>query len=378
MSAPSNHSTSYSNTQPLTDSRWQFWIDRGGTFTDIVAQKPDGTTVIHKLLSENPERYTDAPIQGIRDLMGLSKDEAIPSEQIAAIKMGTTVATNALLERKGDRTLLITTKGFRDGLRIGYQNRPDIFAREIILPEMLYEQVIEVEERISATGEILQPITPEIEQQVLQDLQIAYDSGIRACATAFLHSYRYPTHEQKIAQLATQIGFTQISASHQTSPLIKWVSRTDTTVVDAYLSPLLRRYVNRIEQAFAPHSPIPHSSIPASPQILFMQSNGGLTPAEFFQGKDSILSGPAGGIVGAVQTSRAAGFDKIITFDMGGTSTDVAHFNAKGETTTNYERVFETEVAGVTTASADDGDPHRSSGRWLYSQLRRFALSGRP
>ncbi len=331
--------------QPAYDleNRWQFWIDRGGTFTDIVAQRPDGSTVIHKLLSENPERYLDAPIQGIRELMGLSEDEAIPSDQISAIKMGTTVATNALLERKGDRTLLITTKGFKDGLRIGYQNRPDIFAREIVLPEMLYEHVIEVEERISAQGEILQPITDKIEQQILQDLQTAYDSGIRACAIAFLHSYRYPTHEQKVAQLATQIGFTQISTSHQTSPLIKWVSRTDTTVVDAYLSPLLRRYVDRIEQAFSTGS----YSAQSSPQILFMQSNGGLIPAEFFQGKDSILSGPAGGIVGAVQTSRAAGFDKIITFDMGGTSTDVAHFNAKGETTTNYERVFETEVAGV-------------------------------
>ncbi len=330
------------------ENRWQFWIDRGGTFTDIVAQKPDGSTVIHKLLSENPERYLDAPIQGIRDLMDLGKDEAIPSEQILTIKMGTTVATNALLERQGDRTLLITTKGFRDGLRIGYQNRPDIFAREIVLPEMLYEQVIEVEERISAEGKILQPITDEIAQQILLDLQAAYDLGIRACAIAFLHSYRYPTHEQAVTQLAAQIGFTQISTSHQTSPLIKWVSRADTTVVDAYLSPLLRRYVDRIEQAF--------SSAKSSPQILFMQSNGGLTPAEFFQGKDSILSGPAGGIVGAVQTSRRAGFDKIITFDMGGTSTDVAHFNAKGEdregvsqneTSPNYERVFETEVAGV-------------------------------
>ena len=323
------------------ENRWQFWIDRGGTFTDIVAQKPDGTTVIHKLLSENPERYLDAPIQGIRDLMDLGKDEAIPSEQILAIKMGTTVATNALLERQGDRTLLITTKGFRDGLRIGYQNRPDIFAREIVLPEMLYEQVIEVEERISAEGEILQPITNEIEQQILQDLQAAYDLDIRACAIAFLHGYRYPTHEQAVAQIAAKVGFTQISTSHQTSPLIKWVSRTDTTVVDAYLSPLLRRYVDRIEQAF--------SAAERSPQILFMQSNGGLTPAEFFQGKDSILSGPAGGIVGAVQTSRLAGFDKIITFDMGGTSTDVAHFNANGEaqSKSHYERVFETEVAGV-------------------------------
>ncbi|MEM8502212.1 MAG: hydantoinase B/oxoprolinase family protein [Cyanobacteria bacterium P01_D01_bin.1] len=336
--------------------RWQFWIDRGGTFTDIVAQNPHGSTVVHKLLSENPERYLDAPIQGIRELMGLTAEEPIPAEQIAVIKMGTTVATNALLERKGDRTFLITTKGFRDGLRIGYQNRPDIFAREIVLPEMLYERVVEIEERISAKGEALQPITAEIEQQILADLQAAYDSGIRACAIALLHSYRYPTHEQKVAQLTTQIGFTQVSISHQTSPLIKWVSRADTTVVDAYLSPLLRRYVDRIEQAFTSSTSyqaergLSGVTDQLSPQILFMQSNGGLTPAKFFQGKDSILSGPAGGIVGAVQTSIAAGFDKIITFDMGGTSTDVAHFNAKGNksrTTANYERVFETEVAGV-------------------------------
>ncbi len=334
--------------QPTPNQRWQFWIDRGGTFTDIVACLPNGSMRVHKLLSENPDRYVDAPIQGIRELMGVAENQPIPSEKIAAVKMGTTVATNALLERKGDRTLLITTQGFRDGLRIGYQNRPDIFARQIVLPEMLYEQVLEVAERVSADGRVIQKITPAAAKQLLNALQAAYDTGIRACAIAFLHSYRYPAHEQQVAALAQQIGFTQISASHQVSPLIKWVARGDTAVVDAYLSPLLRRYVDRIEQALASQSS-------AQPQLLFMQSNGGLTSARFFQGKDSILSGPAGGIVGAIKTSLAAGFEKIITFDMGGTSTDVAHFNrqdgsqkeSQKESLEAYERAFETEVAGV-------------------------------
>ncbi|MFK8182379.1 MAG: hydantoinase B/oxoprolinase family protein [Phormidesmis sp.] len=319
--------------------KWQFWIDRGGTFTDMVAQRPDGSIVVHKLLSENPGRYHDAPLQGIRDLMGVADGQSIPAEQIAVVKMGTTVATNALLERKGDRTLFVTTKGFRDALRIGYQHRPDIFARKIVLPEMLYAQVIEVNERMTAEGEVRQPITPDVEEQFVQALQVALDDGIRACAISLIHGYRYPKHEQHLAAIAQRVGFTQVSTSHQVSPLIKWVSRSDTTVVDAYLSPLLRRYVNRIEQALGRGGD-------NAPQVLFMQSNGGLTPATFFQGKDSILSGPAGGIVGAVQTSRRAGYDKIITFDMGGTSTDVAHYKQDGEHS-GYERVFETEVAGV-------------------------------
>ncbi|MEL6814751.1 MAG: hydantoinase/oxoprolinase family protein, partial [Cyanobacteria bacterium J06598_3] len=335
------------------NGQWQFWIDRGGTFTDIVAQRPDGSTCVHKLLSENPEQYADAPLQGIRELMGVKADAPIPADEIAVVKMGTTVATNALLERKGDRTLFITTQGFRDGLRIGYQNRPDIFARQIVLPEMLYEQVIEVNERLAADGEVLRAIEADEEARLLMALKAAFDDGIRACAIALIHGYRYPTHEQRIRDLAQQIGFTQVSTSHEVSPLIKWVSRGDTTVVDAYLSPLLRRYVDRIEKAFTAGNNTP-------PQILFMQSNGGLTPAQAFQGKDSILSGPAGGIVGAVQTSLIAGFNKIITFDMGGTSTDVAHFANESEGTNsdpnnvpesrrseNYERVFETEVAGV-------------------------------
>ncbi len=318
----------------ITDRRWQFWIDRGGTFTDIVARHPDGTLTVHKFLSENPERYPDAAIYGIREILQVPSGEPLPSAQIAAVKMGTTVATNALLERKGDRTVFITTQGCRDVLRIGYQNRPQIFARQIILPEMLYEQVIEINERYSAQGEELEPITATEKTRFTALLKTAYDSGIRACAIAFLHGYRYPDHEKQVAAIAHDIGFTQISVSHETSPLMKIVSRGDTTVVDAYLSPILRRYVNQVAEQLAIQDR-------TGPRLLFMQSNGGLTDAHAFQGKDSILSGPAGGIVGAVQTSKMAGLDKIIGFDMGGTSTDVAHY--AGE----FERAFETEVAGV-------------------------------
>ena len=321
-------------------NRWEFWIDRGGTFTDIVAKRPDGKLVIHKLLSENPDRYSDAPCQGIREILGIPTEEPIPGELISAVKMGTTVATNALLERKGDRTVLVMTQGFRDALRIGYQNRPDIFARQIILPEMLYERAIEVEERTSARGEELQPVN---EAPLIAELQQAYDSGIRSCAIALMHGYRYPQHEQLVAKLARDIGFTQISVSHQVSPLMKLVSRGDTTVVDAYLSPILRRYVDRVAGQLSGgqsngETETGHGN---AVSLLFMQSNGGLADAQKFQGKDSILSGPAGGIVGAVQTSNMAGFQKIIAFDMGGTSTDVAHYNGE------YEREFETEIAGV-------------------------------
>ena len=331
---------------------WQFWIDRGGTFTDIVAKGPDGKLIIHKLLSENPDRYIDAAVQGIRDILGIAGDVPIPAAQIEAIKMGTTVATNALLERKGDRTLLIITKGFRDALRIGYQNRPNIFARHIVLPEMLYEKVMEVEERYSAQGEELIAVNPDF----IPSLQQAYDEGIRSCAIVFMHGYRYSEHEKQVAAIAKEIGFTQISVSHEVSPLMKLIFRGDTAVVDAYLSPILRRYVEQITSQLSvgavppcpPSScpppmpnapfPMPHSPFP---KLMFMQSNGGLVDAAQFQGKNSILSGPAGGIVGAVKTSKIAGFDKIITFDMGGTSTDVAHFNGE------YEREFETEIAGV-------------------------------
>jgi 5-oxoprolinase (ATP-hydrolysing) len=315
-------------------NKWQFWIDRGGTFTDIVAQSPDGQIVLHKLLSENPDRYIDAPIQGIRDILGLAQSEPIPVAEIAAIKMGTTVATNALLERKGDRTVLLITKGFHDALRIGYQNRPNIFARHIILPEMLYEQVIEVEERYSAHGEVLIPLDEEL---ALRELKEIYNLGIRACAIALMHSYRYPDHERRLAELAKQIGFTQVSVSHEISSLIKFISRGDTTVVDAYLSPILRRYVDRVSAELGNLDQLDKNAT----KLMFMQSNGGLIEANSFQGKNSILSGPAGGIVGAVQTSLKAGFDKIISFDMGGTSTDVAHYAG------SYERSLSTEVAGV-------------------------------
>ena len=313
------------------DLRYSFWIDRGGTFTDIVARCPDGKIILHKLLSENPERYVDAALQGIRDILLIPTNAPIPASRIAEVRMGTTVATNALLERQGDRTVLLITKGFKDALRIGNQNRPDIFARQIILPEMLYEQVIEVNERYTAQGEELIPVGTEF----VAALQAAFDRGIGACAIALMHGYRYPTHEQQVASIARQIGFTQISQSHIVSPLMKLVSRGDTTVVDAYLSPILRRYVRLINLELS------GDLLKPNPRLLFMQSNGGLTDADSFQGKDSILSGPAGGLVGAVQTSLIAGFDKIISFDMGGTSTDVAHY--RGE----YERSFETEIAGV-------------------------------
>ncbi|MEB3827224.1 hydantoinase B/oxoprolinase family protein [Phormidium sp. CCY1219] len=322
------------------ENRWEFWIDRGGTFTDIVAKRPDGQLVIHKLLSENPERYNDAPVQGIREILGISAAEPVPPEMISVVKMGTTVATNALLERKGDRTVLVITKGFKDALKIGYQNRPDIFARQIVLPEMLYERAIEVEERYSARGQELQPVK---EQPLIAELQGAYNAGIRSCAIALLHGYRYPQHEQQIAQIARDIGFTQVSVSHEVSPLMKLVSRGDTTAIDAYLSPILRRYIDRVAGELSDRggeTPQP-SKTDIKNRLMFMQSNGGLTDAQQFQGKDSILSGPAGGIVGAVQTSKMAGFEKIIGFDMGGTSTDVAHYNGE------YEREFETEIAGV-------------------------------
>jgi 5-oxoprolinase (ATP-hydrolysing) len=315
-----------------SDQRWQFWIDRGGTFTDIVARRPDGQIVLYKLLSENPERYADAPLQGIRELMGLTADVPIPAEHIAVVRMGTTVATNALLERKGDRTLLLITQGFRDALRIGYQNRPDIFARHIVLPEQLYERVIEVQERVTAQGEVLQPLSDL--ERLRSGLEEALADGIRSCAIVLLHSYRYPEHEQRLAALVRSVGFEQVSVSHEVSPLIKLVGRGDTTVVDAYLSPILRRYVERVSTALA-------ADADHGPQLLFMQSSGGLADAQDFQGKDSILSGPAGGIVGAVEVSRRAGFQQIISFDMGGTSTDVAHYSGE------YGRAFETEVAGV-------------------------------
>ncbi len=308
------------------NEKWQFWIDRGGTFTDVVARKPDGALLTHKLLSDNPEHYRDAAVQGIRDVLGMSRDEQVSADLIEAVKMGTTVATNALLERKGDRTLLLTTRGFRDALRIGYQTRPDLFTRHIQLPETLYERVEEVNERYSADGVELEALD---HAGATRALESAFEDGIRSVAIVFMHGYRYRKHEREAAKIAERIGFTQVSTSHQVSPLMKLVSRGDTTVVDAYLSPILRRYVDQVAGELD------------GARIMFMQSNGGLTDAKLFQGKDSILSGPAGGIVGAVRTSEMAGFEKIIAFDMGGTSTDVSHY--AGE----YERAFDTLVAGV-------------------------------
>ena len=310
-------------------SGWQFWVDRGGTFTDIVARTPEGRLHTHKLLSDNPESYDDAALQGMRDILGIDMEASLPVEVIDAVKMGTTVATNALLERKGDRTLLVVTRGFRDQLRIAYQARPRLFDLNIKLPEMLYSRIEEVTERIDAHNTVLVPLDLD---DLTPRLQAAYDDGIRAIAIVLMHGYRVPDHELAVAGLARKIGFTQISTSHGTSPMIKFVARGDTTVADAYLSPILRRYIDRLARD------IDQSK---GARLQLMQSNGGLTDAGLFQGKDAILSGPAGGIVGAVKTAKQAGFEKVITFDMGGTSTDVAHYS------TRYERVFDTVVAGV-------------------------------
>jgi len=318
---------------PVPD-RWQFWIDRGGTFTDVVGKRPDGSLVTHKLLSENPEQYRDAAVAGIRHLLGLRADQPITPAQVECVKMGTTVATNALLERKGEATLLVTTKGFRDALRIGYQERPRIFDRHIVLPELLYSRVIEAHERVGADGEVVQALD---EGHLRERLWAAFDAGLRSVAIVFMHGYRYSAHELAAERIAREAGFTQISVSHKVSPLMKLVGRGDTTVVDAYLSPILRRYVEQVA-----------GEMPGV-KIFFMQSSGGLTDAHAFQGKDAILSGPAGGIVGMVRTAQLAKDDlgasgqnaRVIGFDMGGTSTDVSHF--AGE----FERAFETQVAGV-------------------------------
>lgn len=309
-----------------SDNKWQFWIDRGGTFTDVIAKTPSGELKSLKLLSENSHLYDDAAITAIRQLMGTISTDPIEKNKIKSVKMGTTVATNALLERKGERTLLVITKGFKDALKIGYQTRPNLFDLDVILPEQLYEKVIEVDERISASGEI---ITNLDTQGLEKELEMAFHGGIHSIAIITMHGYRYPDHEKKIAEIAKQVGFSQISTSHKTSPLMKLIGRGDTTVVDAYLSPILARYINRIKEDLG--------EVP----LYFMQSNGGLADAGHFKGKDAILSGPAGGIVGAVKTATLSGYEKIIGFDMGGTSTDVSHYNG------SYERSYETVVAGV-------------------------------
>ena len=285
-------------------SGWQFWIDRGGTFTDVVGRAPDGSIRIHKLLSENPEQYRDAAIQGIRDLLGLGRDQPLPDAAIEAVKMGTTVATNALLERKGTPTVLAITRGLGDALRIAYQNRPDIFARHIVLPEQLYGEVVEIEERLRADGTVERPLDRGCARA---DLEHAFAAGYRAVAIVLMHGYRYREHELAVAEIARQVGFTQVSVSHEVSPLMKLVGRGDTTVVDAYLSPILREYVDRV------------AGETGDVRLMFMQSNGGLVDARLFQGKDAILSGPAGRIVGAARTAALAGLERIVGFDMGGT-----------------------------------------------------------
>ncbi|MCF8478254.1 MAG: hydantoinase B/oxoprolinase family protein, partial [Pseudolabrys sp.] len=303
---------------------------------DVVGRAPDGKLTAHKLLSENPEAYADAAVQGIRDLLGLKSGEPVPAARVGAVKMGTTVATNALLERKGDRTLLLITKGFGDALKIGYQARPKIFAKHIVKPELLYERVAEVDERVRADGTVEHE--PDLDA-VRADLQAAKDAGIDAVAIVFMHAYRFPEHEKRVAALARRIGFAQVSVSHEVSPLIKLVGRGDTTVVDAYLSPILKRYVERV--AGEMQGGVSAIATDDTVRLMFMMSSGGLTAAELFQGKDAILSGPAGGVVGMAETGKQAGFGRLIGFDMGGTSTDVSHFDGE------YERAFETEVAGV-------------------------------
>jgi 5-oxoprolinase (ATP-hydrolysing) len=322
-------------TRASSGRKWQFWIDRGGTFTDVVGKRPDGMLVTHKLLSENPGQYEDAAVAGIRHLLGLKSGEKVTPERVVSVKMGTTVATNALLERKGEPTLLVTTQGFRDALRIAYQNRPKLFDRHIVLPELLYSTVVEAQERVGAHGDI---VTPLDEAHLRRELETAHGRGLRSVAIVFMHGYRYTEHERAAARIANELGFTQVSTSHETSPMMKFVSRGDTTVVDAYLSPILRRYVQRVA-----------AEMPGV-NLFFMQSSGGLTDAHAFQGKDAILSGPAGGIVGMARTAQLAfgsepgqlsGAVRVIGFDMGGTSTDVSHY--AGE----FEREFETQVAGV-------------------------------
>ena len=306
--------------------RWQFWIDRGGTFTDLVARRPDGSLVTHKLLSENPAQYPDAAVAGIRALLGIDPGARIPADRIEVVRMGTTVATNALLERNGERTALAITRGFGDALRIAYQNRPRIFDRHIVLPELLYERAIEIDERVDADGVVLHE--PDL-GRAATELKQAFADGIRAVAVVCLHGHAHPAHEQAIAEVAEQVGFPQVSRSSEVSPLMKLVPRGDTTVVDAYLSPILRHYVGQVAAELT------------GVRLMFMQSNGGLAEAGHFRGKDAILSGPAGGIVGMARMSALAGFDKVIGFDMGGTSTDVSHYGG------DYERVFTTQVAGV-------------------------------
>ena len=309
--------------------QWRFYIDRGGTFTDVVAEAPDGALKSLKLLSEDP-RYDDAALEGIRRFLDVPTNAPIPSQRIAEVRMGTTVATNALLERRGERVALVTTRGFKDQLRIGYQNRPKLFTLNIELPDMLYERVVEADERVTVEGKVLRPLN---EAALTKELRRLHADGFNACAILFMHGYRYPAHEKRAAKIAREIGFGHISTSHETVPLQKFVSRGDTTVANAYLSPVLDRYSNRISQALGAKED--------ATRLFFMTSNGGLAAPAFFHGKDAIVSGPAGGVVGMAETAAAAGFQHVIGFDMGGTSTDVSRYDG------TYERIYETEIAGV-------------------------------
>jgi 5-oxoprolinase (ATP-hydrolysing) len=313
----------------MTDTGWRFYIDRGGTFTDIVAQAPDGALSSLKLLSEDAH-IDDSALEGIRRFLGMPSNSAIPPESLIELRVGTTVATNALLERRGEPVVLVTTRGFRDQLRIGYQNRPKLFVLKIDLPEPLYARVIEADERVDTSGIVLRPLDGDT---LRHDLSAARAEGISACAILFMHGYRYPAHERRAAEIARGLGFAQVSTSHETVPLIKYVSRGDTTVADAYLSPVLDRYAQRIARAIGAGE--------KGPRLFFMMSNGGLAAPQSFHGKDAVLSGPAGGVVGMAETARAAGYDHVIGFDMGGTSTDVSRFDGA------YERNHESEVAGV-------------------------------
>jgi 5-oxoprolinase (ATP-hydrolysing) len=300
---------------------WAFAIDRGGTFTDVIARASDGARRVEKLLSENPGQYEDAALEAIRRVIA---DEG---GTVSEVRMGTTVATNALLERKGERVALAITRGFGDALRIGYQARPEIFARHIVLPSMLYEQVVEIEERVGVGGEILVALDESSAEAALQEIRGA---GVDALAIVLMHGWIHTAHEARLAEMARALGFRQISVSHEVAPLIKLVGRGDTTVVDAYLSPVLRQYVDRVA-----------AGLPGATDLHFMQSNGGLAEATAFRGKDAILSGPAGGVVGMVASSEPHGADRLIGFDMGGTSTDVSHYSGQ------FELADESVVAGV-------------------------------
>ncbi len=307
---------------------WDFWIDRGGTFTDVVARDPEGRLHVRKLLSENPEQYEDAALQAIREFLGVEEvDGAVPSRRVRSVRMGTTVATNALLERRGARVCLVVTAGFRDLLEIGYQNRPDIFALHVEKPEGLAEAVVEIDERVMADGTVRRAPDPAV---VREDLKRVCDRGVTSLAVVLMHSYAFPEHERMVGRVAKDLGFEHVSLSHETSGEIKAVARGDTATVDAYLTPVLRAYVRRVRDALG-----------SGVDLKFMQSHGGLVDAERFSGKDAVFSGPAGGVVACAHVARQAGLQRAIGFDMGGTSTDVSRYDG------TFDRQFEATISGI-------------------------------